>query len=185
MKLPAGTKGFQKGHLPFGNPERAKPVYCKCGKQLAKSPSKRGKSGLCHKCAVSRPFDIIHKQRISEALQKHVRTPEHSAKIGAAARERYKDPTKVPNWQGGLSYEPYSPTFRESLKEEIRKRDGYLCQECFRTQDENGEKLSVHHIDYDKKNCARENLISLCGKCHLKTNYGRKEWTAYFAQKKK
>jgi hypothetical protein len=34
----------------------------------------------------------------------------------------------------------------------------------------------VHHIDYDKANCAKENLITLCEVCHGRTNYNRDYW---------
>lgn len=56
-----------------------------------------------------------------------------------------------PNWKGGLSFEPYSPEFNNQLKEEIRQRDSYRCQECFRHQDElrtesnRKYKLHIHH----------------------------------------
>ncbi len=90
------------------------------------------------------------------------------------------------NWLGGKSFEPYGVEFNNELKEKIRERDQYRCQECFRDQDElytkSGKKYSliVHHIDYDKKNNVEENLIALCRSCHLQTNYSRKDWTEYF-----
>ena len=37
-------------------------------------------------------------------------------------------------------------------------------------------KPPVHHIDYDKKNCVSNNLITLCIPCHMKTNYNRSYW---------
>lgn len=93
------------------------------------------------------------------------------------------------NWQGGISFEPYGPEFNEELKEQIRKRDNYRCQECFRHQDElfteTGKryKLIVHHIDYNKTNNKPKNLNSLCRGCHLQTNFSREDWTKYFQQK--
>ncbi|MCK4500255.1 HNH endonuclease [Candidatus Babeliales bacterium] len=90
------------------------------------------------------------------------------------------------NWQGGKSFEPYGLEFNETLKEQIRERDNYRCQECFRHQDElftkSGKryKLMIHHIDYDKQNNKPENLISLCRNCHLQTNFQREDWTNYF-----
>ena len=45
-----------------------------------------------------------------------------------------------------------------------------------------GHKLDVHHINYDKKNCSSDNLISLCHSCHLKTNYNRVYWENYFSK---
>ena len=41
-------------------------------------------------------------------------------------------------------------------------------------------KFHIHHIDYDKKNSVEMNLITLCAKCHSKTNYKRDNWKTYF-----
>jgi len=96
-----------------------------------------------------------------------------------------------PSWLGGTSFEPYGLEFNKILKEQIRKRDGYRCQQCFRHQDElytkTGQKykLPVHHIDYNKKNNDQSNLISLCGNCHGQTNFGREDWMNYFRDKLK
>lgn len=68
---------------------------------------------------------------------------------------------------------PYPYEFNNDLKELIRKRDNYLCQMCINKQC--NEKLSVHHIDFNKKNNHPTNLISLCRKCHLKTNTKNKD----------
>lgn len=90
-------------------------------------------------------------------------------------------------WLGGKSFEPYTPDFNNALKEQIRKRDNYTCQIC--GVHENGVKLGVHHVDYDKTNNQPNNLISLCSgakrthSCHTKTNYNREFWTLYFSQK--
>ena len=93
-----------------------------------------------------------------------------------------------PNWQGGISFEPYGQEFNRWLKEKIRQRDGYRCQECFRHQNElyrKGRKYSllIHHIDYNKKNNSPDNLISLCNDCHSQTNFSRQNWTAYLREK--
>ena len=93
------------------------------------------------------------------------------------------------SWKGGISFEPYGREFNNRLKEQIRKRDNYRCQECFRHQDElydkNGKKykLMVHHIDYNKKNNDENNLISLCRGCHSQTNFGRDDWINYYKNK--
>ena len=85
-------------------------------------------------------------------------------------------------WKGGISADPYGLEFNNQLKEQVRKRDRYRCQQCFRHQDELNEKLSIHHIDYDKKNNKSNNLISLCRVCHIQTNYSRDDWTNYFRE---
>lgn len=87
------------------------------------------------------------------------------------------------NWQDGKSFEPYGIEFNKELKENVRKRDNYTCQECGMTEDELGYTLSCHHIDYDKKNNSEDNLISLCNSCHLQTNFNRDDWTRYYNHK--
>jgi len=98
-----------------------------------------------------------------------------------------------PNWQGGISFEPYGKEFNKNLKKQIRKRDNYRCQECFRHQNElfrkvkgrkiKPYKLYIHHIDYNKQNNNPSNLISLCLNCHMQTNYDKQNWMKYFQNK--
>ena len=86
---------------------------------------------------------------------------------------------KNPNWRNGISKEPYSFDFSKELKELIRKRDGYMCQLCW-TTDNKKRKMPIHHIDYDKKNCDPNNLVTLCDTCHGKTIHKREYWKKYF-----
>ncbi len=87
-------------------------------------------------------------------------------------------------WKGGISFEPYTLEFNEDLKEVIRNRDRRKCQICEKTELENKKKLDVHHIDYDKKNSNPNNLISLCNRCHMKTNQNREYWENLFKKYK-
>jgi len=87
---------------------------------------------------------------------------------------------KSPCWQGGISFEPYTPEFNRQLKELIRQRDGYQCQLCGMPEIENIRKLDIHHIDYVKKNCLPDNLITLCRSCNGKVNNNREKWIKYF-----
>ena len=89
-----------------------------------------------------------------------------------------------PNWKGGLTFIPYCYKFNKQLKEKIRKRDNYKCQECGKTELENGRKLTCHHIHYDKPNC-NPDLISLCNSCNAKANFNRDYWEEHFIQKVK
>jgi len=73
-----------------------------------------------------------------------------------------------------------------NLKEQIRKRDKYTCQDCGITQNQIGRKLDVHHIDGDDTNNIEENMITLCLGCHnireprrLIKNKGRKNVLTY------
>jgi len=85
------------------------------------------------------------------------------------------------NWKGGHSYEPYSREFKK-LRYPVRIRDNFTCQIC--KEGENGRHHCVHHIDYNKDNNKLNNLVTLCLKCHLRTNYNREDWNKYFNNKK-
>lgn len=71
-----------------------------------------------------------------------------------------------PNWNGGVKDDPYGPEFTEELREYIRNLYGRKCVLCYKTEKENGRRLSVHHKDGNKKNNNVENLIPLCLSCH-------------------
>ena len=77
-------------------------------------------------------------------------------------------------WQGGKSFEKYTLDWTNTLRKSIKERDHYICNICL------GDGNVVHHIDYNKKNCNPDNLITLCNSCHNKTNYKREYWVDYF-----
>lgn len=84
------------------------------------------------------------------------------------------------NWNGGSSFEPYGLDFNEKFKESIRARDNYCCVLCNKSQEELGQKLSVHHVDYDKKLTLPQNAVSLCRPNHTLTNNNRSAWKTFF-----
>lgn len=83
-----------------------------------------------------------------------------------------------PNWKGGISKEEYTENWTDILKESIRCRDHYMCRLCGKHQDKVAH--DVHHIDYVKKHCDPNNLITLCKSCHMKTSYKREDWKELF-----
>jgi hypothetical protein len=106
----------------------------------------------------------------------------HSQEFKDFRRDLWKGP-KNPLWNGGTSLETYSNDWTDTLRESIRERDGYICQECGIHQEELGgffKQLDIHHIDYDKYNTDVNNLISLCRGCHAKTNSNRDYWKRHF-----
>jgi len=76
------------------------------------------------------------------------------------------------HYKDGRGYAPYPSEFNDSLKESIRNRDNYECQNCSMTEEEHLIKynrvLDIHHKDHNKENCSKSNLITLCKKCNLK-----------------
>jgi len=85
-----------------------------------------------------------------------------------------------PCWKGGISFEPYCERFNNEFKEAVRERDNYMCQLCGHEQ--NGRKLDVHHIHYDKENCYPD-VVALCRSCNSKVNSNRNYWEQYFESK--
>lgn len=90
-----------------------------------------------------------------------------------------------PNWRGGLSYEPYCQLFNNEFKERVREFFGRRCVECGAS--ENGKRLSVHHVVYDKEACCNEGeavenrlFVPLCASCHTRTNHNRDYWQEKF-----
>lgn len=85
-----------------------------------------------------------------------------------------------PTWLGGKSFEPYPMEWTNALKQSIRKRDNFCCRACGKPEDENGQRLCIHHVDYNKENLHHSNLVSVCKSCHGKTNYNRTDWQYFF-----
>jgi len=117
----------------------------------------------------------IEKQRKSLTGYKH--TEEAKRNMSLAQRGE-----KGSNWQGGISKQSYPVDWTNTLRRSIRERDHYTCQLCGELQGDRAH--AVHHIDYNKKNCNPINLITLCIRCHLKTNYNRELWKKYFEKLK-
>ena len=71
-------------------------------------------------------------------------------------------------WKGGRI--PYGEGWTESLRNEIRKRDGFRCRVCGKTAAENGRELDVHHI-VPRRNGGlhvADNLLTVCQACHAR-----------------
>jgi hypothetical protein len=131
---------------------------------------------------------IRHKQsRTHKNL--YASNPKKQQKLSRVFRIKWADQTfkqdrikkmvrgdKHPNWNGGSSFEPYPFGWTHQYRETIRERDKLCCQFCGKTQDSNGQLLDVHHIDYNKKNLDRSNLISLCKSHHRATVTHRDYW---------
>lgn len=99
-------------------------------------------------------------------------------------QSKYRTGTRSPNWKGGYQ-NYYGPNWREQMRA-ARKRDGYKCHCCGKTQKQNKRALDVHHIQpfrefgyipnvNDRYLLANDlaNLISLCKHCHVKAEAGK------------
>ena len=87
------------------------------------------------------------------------------------------------NYKGGISNLPYCEKFDEDLKERVREYFDRCCYVCGKNEIDNGEKLSVHHVNYDKMVCCNDVkplFVPLCRSCHMKTHDNREEWEDFF-----
>ncbi len=138
---------------------------------------------LCRSCQISEMNKIRWKnKKFRKKMIKVLKSLKHTKITKKLLSKKHYNcqGNKNPNWKGGLSYIKYPLKFNNKLKEFIRKRDNYICQLCYKHQRKLKSKLYVHHKDYNKRNCSKENLISLCNSCHTLTNYNRDYWYAYF-----
>jgi len=133
-----------------------------------------------------------HSELTIEKMRAAHKCPETVEKKRAIAIELWKDIEFRESHTGENNHayidglrNNYPSEFNESLRESIRERDRRICQMpgCGKTEQENGRKLDVHHIDYNTDNCENYNLISLCLNCHAKTNIKDREcWQAIFEE---
>lgn len=82
-------------------------------------------------------------------------------------------------WRGGISDKGYCVLWRDKeFKEYIFERDRYECQNpmCLKKSDH----LVRHHIDYDKKNCNPDNIITVCNSCNSAANANRDWHKGYY-----
>lgn len=92
------------------------------------------------------------------------------------------------SWKGGISFEPYCEKFNDEFKEYVRTKFGRVCFLCGKTEEENGRKLDVHHVNYNKAcGCAETEedrktddelcqFVPLCRSCNSKVNGNRDLW---------
>lgn len=77
-----------------------------------------------------------------------------------------------PNWKGGYNHPVYGRDWTDELREKIRERQDRQCVGCGMGEDENGGRLSVHHIrkarlvDDDEARNDDSFLVALCRSCH-------------------
>jgi 5-methylcytosine-specific restriction endonuclease McrA len=86
--------------------------------------------------------DLEYKEKVPP---RYVRTGKYKRWKAAAQPLR-----QVPNWS--------------AIRRSIMDRDGYACRVCGATTDESD--LHVHHVDWDRANNRRKNLVTLCQDCH-------------------
>lgn len=159
--------GYWKGGLP----------HCvDCDKELTDYRSIR-----CSSCAMKLVWSNNKlRKKLSKVLKGQHNSIETEFKSGKNHPMFGKKGKLSPSYVNGEGNKPYPLEFDNQLKESIRKRDNYQCQLCGIKEKDYYRKLDNHHIDYNKDNLDKSNLITLCNQCNCKVNYNRDYWYAYF-----
>ncbi len=158
-----------KNHWHFIDGRSLREYYCiDCNKEITYTAIR------CRSCAHKIiKHSIKTKKKISKA-HKGLHHTEDTKKLMSLLKGGTGKP---------YEHKEYPKNFYE-LREQIRKRDNYICQKCNRTQkmefQEFKIKLSIHHIDYNKMNSKKDNLITLCHRCNNKVNKNRNYYKKYF-----
>ena len=76
--------------------------------------------------------------------------------------------------------------FDKKIREELFEEQDYKCGYC-KVKYDGKIRFDLHHIDYNKENCDKDNLLRLCVSCHMKTSVGkgRTNYIRKFRQTKK
>jgi hypothetical protein len=165
-RLSEETKAKMKGRIPWNKGMKGEYRLWLNGREGLHSPEARKKMSESRKG--NHPTEET-RRKMSETHKR----------IGSGKRLPILRGARNHLWKGGISNSPYSTDWTATLKRAIRERDNYICQVCSQYG------WIVHHIDYNKKNCNPDNLITLCKKCHNKTNLNRAYWLKYFKTCKK
>jgi len=144
---------------------------------IPKSEEHNRKNSEAHRGKKRKPFSKEWRRKLGLATKDKTYEQIYGDKADIQRKKRSEalKGEKSYMWKDGISFEPYSLDWTRTLKRSIRQRDYYTCQVCGKEP-----AVHVHHIDYDKKNCNSENLITLCHSCHSKTNFNRDYWISYF-----
>lgn len=74
-----------------------------------------------------------------------------------------------PAWKGGVAKWDYAPNWK-TLARQVRDDAKWTCQWCGRTETRWGNRFHVHHIDENKLNNDRANLVAICWLCHARAH---------------
>jgi len=116
-----------------------------------------------------------------------VHSKEVIKKISESLKEVHKNPNSIYNSSSckekkskAMKGRKYSKEHRRNISKakERENNPNYKClnPDCSKTCD----RLCIHHINYDKKDCGPYNLITLCFSCNGKANKNRKWHKAWY-----
>jgi len=184
-QLRIGCEPWNKGKVNVYSDETKKQIsnslklFFKENESCNKGCRKLGSRGYRHteetkKKMKGRIFSPEHRKKLSYARKGKTTPQETRIKMSCSARG-----ISIEDWDGFYDKEYCCSWSDKEYKDSIKERDDYKCQnlDCWGT----AKRLSVHHIDYDKKNCKPSNLIALCASCNTRANYNRPYWQELYS----
>ena len=123
---------------------------------------------------------------ITEETRRKISETQKSRVITCQERDRMRAAQSGPNgsnWKGGISFEPYCPKFTKEFRERVRAFFGHVCVGCGIPQ--NGERLHIHHVNFNKEACCDSSIplfVPLCRSCHGKSQHNRIFWQYWFTE---
>jgi hypothetical protein len=161
------TEEYRRSHIEGMRKKASEPkikeMRSQLSKDLWKNPEYRAK-------VVSRILEVKQSKEFKQKMQ------------GYWSSDEFRNPRSGENscmWKGGTSFGPYCPKFNYEFKERVREFFGRRCVVCGKTESENGKRLDVHHIDYNKQTCCDNTkplFVALCKSCHRRTNKLKEYW---------
>ena len=164
-------------------------------KKLWEDPNYRNKQNLALKLRFEKPEERQknrdntknayktnpeYYKRICEVLRGYSTNIDILNKKRISLKKRYIDK----QWYGSVKHSDdpdYCEKWTPELRERVREYFGRVCAEC--GSPENGKRLHVHHVWYNKKACCDNtprSLVPLCHSCHSKTGHNRDYWSNHF-----
>jgi len=145
--------------------------YC-CSKDWESCPVKRTKNSKLRKVDWE---NLEKRKKIVDAQTKSWKSLERIDK----QRQRFSGENSL-TWNPNREevFAPYTELFSNVwYREQIKKEQGYKDPI---TNKNLTVRACLHHIDYNKQNDLRENLIWLNVRTHAKTNYNKEYWKRLF-----
>lgn len=114
---------------------------------------------------IGREVSKATRDKISDSLMGHGVTEETRKRISASGQG-----VSYNEWDGFVKPDQeYCDKFDETCRESNREKYGRYCFLCGKDEDENNQKLCVHHVDLNKDQGCNDHdwkLIPLCRRCH-------------------
>ena len=188
-------------HSKYLKPQSHKQILAVCDEcGTIRITSKNRYHSLCQSCAKKGKRNHFYGKHHTEETKKRMRENHrdihgiHNSNFGKVRSETHKQRLSEskkgkccgkqnPNWQGGKSFEPYCILFNNEFKERVREYFNRCCYICGKNEVENGQRLDVHHVTYNKDTCCDDSLplfVPLCRNCHAKTHHNRQSWEKFF-----